>query len=166
MSRVVIGVDVARGDATAMVICRIGDDGLLVFEDVVYDAGRSQREPPPLLRAEYQLDGQHLEIIADNWKAVLEWDLRQRHVGEEIIRRVLRLNRSWSWRGSQPLRGFHRKPGRWWGLPRGLAQKGEIIRREGREVWALIPRGRWVKDGRRVWASYSDIAEAKRRLSL
>jgi hypothetical protein len=88
----------------------------------------------------------------------LEQRLRARKVGEAIIERVLRLNPEP--RVGVRLRGLHYKEGAAWGLPRGLIQKGEVLRRYGREAWARIPRERWVKDGRRVWVRLWDVEVA------
>jgi hypothetical protein len=124
-------------------------------------------KPPPSALIERWVgpDGYEMERIVDNRAAALEWDMRRRGVSPAIIERVLRLNGPEDIGSFKPLRGIHYKPGSWWGLPRGLVQKGEILRRHGREVWDAIAAEAHVKNGRRVWVSYRDYDRAVWRVS-
>lgn len=112
-------------------------------------------------------------VVGDGWGGKtltleglhVEMKLRQRGVSPEIIARVLRLNTPEEMRGGYELRGIHYKPGRWWGLPRGLMQKGKVLRFHGRAVWDAIPRGGIRKHGRREFAPCWNVEMAVRKVS-
>lgn len=88
-------------------------------------------------------------------------DLEKHKVAPEIIERVRRLNPNFRF-GVLP-RGIHYKEGRRGVFFAGLIQKGEVLRREGREFWARIPREAWVKRGRRVFVRLHVIDRTKRQ---
>jgi hypothetical protein len=77
--------------------------------------------------------------------------LRQFHVSEPIVSRVLRLNPSGTRQEGQMLRGWHYKrfesPYPW----ADCISKGGFLRRYGREAFAKIPANAMIKRGRRVW---------------
>lgn len=89
--------------------------------------------------------------VLDAYCMLLERDL---HVHPDIIARVRWLNPDLRADTGMPVRGWHRKPGRWWGLPRGLIQKGEFIRLRGRAAFDRLPKDALVKNGRRVWVMH------------
>lgn len=96
--------------------------------------------------------------LVDRERRELEHSLRARKVSEAIIERILRLNLEP--RPGERLRGLHYKDGWFWGLPRGLIQKGAVLRRYGYEAWERIPRASWVKNGRRVWVPFWAVEDA------
>ena len=82
----------------------------------------------------------------------IERKMRQRHIGEDIIRRVLRLNPNGMKEGSRP-RGFFRKS-----LHQSLVDfsmgfypvgKRAFIAKLGREAWDALPNCYKAKSGRR-----------------
>lgn len=77
------------------------------------------------------------------------------HVHPDIIARVRRMNPDLKLNSITALRGMHRKPGRWWGLARGLIQKGEFIRLHGRAAFDRLPKYALIKNGRRVWVTHA-----------